>query len=110
MKILKKMGVLVCTVGILAESPVMNVWAAPETVVMSRILSESPETVNQMAVETAELKIDSEFWQTNKIRRREYAKEELCFMHKYRNYSMYIVISLFKTTRLRCQILRSKFS
>ena len=60
MKILKKMGVLVCTVGILAESPVMNVWAAPETVVMSRILSESPETVNQMAVETAELKIDSE--------------------------------------------------
>ena len=60
MKILKKMGVLVCTVGILAEGPVMNVWAAPETVVMSRILSESPETVNQMAVETAELKIDSE--------------------------------------------------
>lgn len=60
MKILKKMGVLVCTVGILAESPVMNVWAAPETVAMSRILSESPETVNQMAVETAELKIDSE--------------------------------------------------
>ncbi len=60
MKILKKMGVLVCTVGILAEGPVMNVWAAPEIVVMSRILSESPETVNQMAVETAELKIDSE--------------------------------------------------
>lgn len=60
MKILKKMGVLVCTVGMLAESPVMNVWAAPETVVMSRILSESPETMNQMAVETDELKIDSE--------------------------------------------------
>ena len=27
-------------------------------------------------------------------------KEELCFVHKYRNYSMYIVISLLQTTRL----------
>lgn len=60
MKILKKVGVLACMVGMLAESPVMNVWAVPETMVMTRVLSESPETMNQMPVETTELKIDSE--------------------------------------------------
>lgn len=41
MKILKKVGVLACMVGMLAESPVMNVWAVPETMVMTRVLSES---------------------------------------------------------------------
>ena len=60
MKILKKVGVLACMVGMLAESPAMNVWAVSETMVMTRVLSESPETMNQMAVETIELKIDSE--------------------------------------------------
>lgn len=60
MKILNKVSVLACIVGMLAESPVMNVWAVPETVVTTRVLSESPETMNQMAVETTELKIDSE--------------------------------------------------
>lgn len=60
MKILKKVGVLACMIGMLAVSPAMNVWAVPETVVMTRVLSESPETMNQMPVETTELKIDSE--------------------------------------------------
>lgn len=60
MKILKKVGVLACMIGMLAVSPVMNVWAVPETMVMTRVLSESPETMNQMPVETTELKIDSE--------------------------------------------------
>ena len=44
MKILKKVGVLACMVGMLAESPAMNVWAVSETMVMTRVLSESPET------------------------------------------------------------------
>ena len=57
MKILKKVGVLACMIGMLAVSPAMNVWAVPETVVMTRVLSESPETMNQMPVETTELKI-----------------------------------------------------
>lgn len=60
MKILKKVGVLACMIGMLAVSPAMNVWAVPETMVMTRVLSESPETMNQMPVETTELKIDSE--------------------------------------------------
>lgn len=60
MKILKKVGVLACMIGMLAVSLAMNVWAVPETVVMTRVLSESPETMNQMPVETTELKIDSE--------------------------------------------------
>ena len=60
MKILKKVGVLACMVGMLVVSPAMNVWAVPETMVTTRVSSESPETMNQMAVETIELKIDSE--------------------------------------------------
>lgn len=60
MKILKKVGVLACMIGMLAVSLAMNVWAVPETMVMTRVLSESPETMNQMPVETTELKIDSE--------------------------------------------------
>lgn len=60
MKVLKKVGVLACMIGMLAVSPAMNVWAVPETMVMTRVLSESPETMNQMPVETTELKIDSE--------------------------------------------------
>lgn len=60
MKILKKMGVLLCMAGMLAESPAMAVWAASETLAMTRILPESPETAAQMAVEAAELKIDWE--------------------------------------------------
>ena len=60
MKILKKVGVLACMIGMLAVSPAMDVWAVPETMVMTRVLSESPETMNQMPVETTELKIDSE--------------------------------------------------